>query len=158
MTQSAARVFWTFEDHLAYYRILWADALEVYSGDVFVRHFNTWQLGVGGVVISKQPLELNFARDAAESDCPVWSGIHKVIEALVIRELATARDLTDSQRKIPRDSPPQPRSLRPRTERLERSEAPDGSFGQPSAALGAGALGEIRSYPRARSSRSRRAW
>jgi hypothetical protein len=100
MTQSAAEVFWTFEDHLAYYRILWADALEVYSGDVFVRHFNTWQLGVGGVVISKQPLELNFARDAAESDCPVWSGIRKVIEALVIRELATAGRLTDSQRKF----------------------------------------------------------
>lgn len=100
MTQSTARDFWTFEDHLAYYRILRADALEVYSGDVFVRHFNTWQLGMGGVVISKQPLELNFARDAVESDCPVWSGIRKVIETLVIRELAAARQLTDSQRKF----------------------------------------------------------
>jgi len=50
-------------------------------------------------VISKQPLELNFARNAAESDCPVWSGIRKVIETLVIRELATARHLTDSQRQ-----------------------------------------------------------
>lgn len=100
MTHSASYDFWTFEDHLASYRILRADALEVYSQDVFVRHFDTWQLGVGGVVISKEPLELNFARNAMESECPVWSGIRKVIEALVIRELTTSRHLTDSQRKF----------------------------------------------------------
>ena len=100
MTHPATPDFWTFEDHLACYRIVKADALEVYSQDVFVRHFNTWQLGVGGVVISKLPLELNFARNAAESECPVWSGIRRVIEALVIRELASARHLTDSQRKF----------------------------------------------------------
>lgn len=100
MTHPMTADFWTFEDHLACYRIVKADALEVYSQDVFVRHFNTWQLGVGGVVISKLPLELNFARNAPESDCPVWSGIRRVIEALVIRELASARHLTDSQRKF----------------------------------------------------------
>ena len=100
MTHRVTPDFWTFEDHLACYRIVKADALEVYGQDVFVRHFNTWQLGVGGVVISKLPLELNFARNAPEADCPVWSGVRRVIEALVIRELARARHLTDSQRKF----------------------------------------------------------
>lgn len=101
MRQSATHDFWTLEDDLAYYRIVQgAHALEVYSQDVFVRHFSTWQLGIGGVVVSKQPLELNFARDAVESGCPVWSGIRKVIEALVIRRLATSGHLTDSQRKF----------------------------------------------------------
>ena len=92
--------FWTLEDDLAFYRIVrGARALEVFSEDVFVRHFTTWQLGVGGMVVSKRPLELNFARNAAESECPVWSGIRKVIEALVIRELTGAKHLTESQRK-----------------------------------------------------------
>lgn len=101
MIQSATHDFWTLEDELAYYRIVpGAHALEVYSQDVFVRHFSTWQLSVGGVVVSKQPLELNFARNAAESECPIWSGIRKVIEALVIRTLTTAGHLTDSQRKF----------------------------------------------------------
>ncbi|HEV2272126.1 MAG TPA: hypothetical protein VGR92_21950 [Steroidobacteraceae bacterium] len=100
MIRAATPDFWTFEDSLACYRIVKADALEVFSQDVFVRHFNTWQLGVGGVVISKQPLELNFARDAPEQECPVWSGIRQVIEALVMRELAAARHLTDAQRKF----------------------------------------------------------
>ena len=100
MIESANRDFWTLEDDLAYYRIVQgAHALEVYNQDVFVRHFSTWQLSVGGVVVSKQPLELNFARHALESQCPVWSGIRKVIETLVIRSLTTAGHLTDSQRK-----------------------------------------------------------
>jgi hypothetical protein len=98
---SATRDFWTLEDDLAYYRIVQgAHALEVYSQDVFVRHFSTWQLSVGGVVVSKQPLELNFAGNAAESACPIWSGIRKAVEALVIRTLTTAGHLTDSQRKF----------------------------------------------------------
>jgi hypothetical protein len=101
MIQSATHDFWTLEDDLAYYRIVQgAHALEVYSQDVFVRHFSTWQLSVGGVVVSKQPLELNFARNAVESQCPIWSGIRKVIEALVIRTLTTAGHLTESQRKF----------------------------------------------------------
>lgn len=100
MLQSPRHDFWTREDDLAYYRIVrGAHALEVYSQDLFVRHFSTWQLSIGGVVVSKQPLELNFARSAAEAECPVWSGIRKVIEALVIRELTTSQHLTDSQRK-----------------------------------------------------------
>lgn len=101
MLTSSIHDFWTLEDDLAYYRIIHgAHALEVYSQDVFVRHFSTWQLGIGGLVVSKQPLELNFARNALESECPIWSGIRKVIEALAIRTLTTARQLTDSQRKF----------------------------------------------------------
>jgi hypothetical protein len=101
MLTSSIHDFWTLEDDLAYYRIVQdAHALEVYSQDVFVRHFSTWQLAIGGVVVSKQPLELNFARNAVESQCPIWSGIRQVIEALVIRTLMTAGRLTDSQRKF----------------------------------------------------------
>lgn len=97
----ASRDFWTHEDDLAYYRIIpGAHALEVYSEDVFVRHFNTWQLGIGGVVVSKRPLELDFAKDVAQSHCPIWSGIRQAIESLVIRALMTSGRLTDSQRKF----------------------------------------------------------
>lgn len=98
--RTVAHDFWTLQDDLACYRIVaGAHALEVYDRDIFVRHFNTWQLSVGGVVVSKQPLELDFARNASESECPVWAGIRRMIETLVVRALTTARHLTDSQRK-----------------------------------------------------------
>ena len=101
LTPSATQDFWTLEDELACYRIVrGAHALEVYDRDTFVRHLSTWQLGVGGVVVSKLPLERDFAMSAAESECPTWSAIRKVIETLVIRSLTTSSRLTDSQRKF----------------------------------------------------------
>lgn len=102
MRESATRDFWTFEDDLAYYRlVLGAHALEVFNQSVFLGEFGTWQLGVGGVVVSKLPLGIKVARDAVtESECPVWAGIRNVIEALVIRELTSANELSDSQRKF----------------------------------------------------------
>src|SRR6185312_3219392 len=88
-------------DDLAYYRIVHdADELKVYNQGTFVRGFSTWQLGVGGVVLSKRPLKLNRAGTAVmELECPVWLRIRRVIEALIVRELTAAPDLTDSQKK-----------------------------------------------------------
>lgn len=101
MTESAAKGFWTREDDLAYYRIVHdADQLEVYNQGTFVRGFSTWQLGVGGVVLSKRPLKVNRAGTAVmELECPVWLRIRRVIEALIVRELAGAKQLTDAQKK-----------------------------------------------------------
>lgn len=101
MRDSATRCYWTLEDDLACYRIVrGADALEVYDRGVLFRNVRTWQLGVGGVVISKQPLEVSAGDAVTEPESPVWSGIRRMIEALVVRELAGAEHLTDAQRKF----------------------------------------------------------
>lgn len=101
MTESATQDFWTREDDLAYYRIVHdADELKVYNQGTFVRGFSTWQLGVGGMVLSKRPLKVNRAGNAVmELECPVWLCIRRVIEALIVRELVAAKILTDSQKK-----------------------------------------------------------
>jgi hypothetical protein len=101
MTESAMKAFWTREDDLAYYRIVQgADELEVYDQGTFVRGFSTWQLGLGGVVLSKRPLKVHRAGNAVpELECPVWVRMRRVIEALIVRELTHAKVLTDSQKK-----------------------------------------------------------
>lgn len=101
MTESATREFWTREDDLAYYRIVeGADELEVYDQGTFVRGFSTWQLGLGGLVLSKRPLKVNrVGNGVPELDCPVWLRIRRVIEALIVRQLTGAKVLTDSQKK-----------------------------------------------------------
>lgn len=101
MTHSAARGYWTHEDGLAYYRIVpGADLLKVFDQGVFARDFRSWQLGIGGMVVSKQPLGSGFAgNEVSESACPIWLRIRNVIETLVLRELTTAKRLTDAQKK-----------------------------------------------------------
>jgi hypothetical protein len=101
VSATATKEFWTREDDFAYYRIVkGADELEVYDQGTFVRGFSTWQLGLGGVVLSKRPLKVSRAGYAVmESKCPVWLRIRRVIEALIVRELVGATRLTDSQRK-----------------------------------------------------------
>lgn len=101
MTESATREFWTREDDLAYYRIVrGADELEVYDQRTFVRGFSTWQLGLGGVVLSKRPLKVDRGGNAVpELESPVWLRIRRVIEALIVRQLTSAKVLTDAQKK-----------------------------------------------------------
>lgn len=101
MTESATKAFWTREDDLAYYRIVHdADELQLYDQGTFVRGFSSWQLGVGGIVVSKRPLKVSRSGNAAmASECPVWLRIRRVIEVLIIRELSSAKSLTDAQRK-----------------------------------------------------------
>jgi len=101
MTESATEEFWTREDDLAYYRIVkGADELEVYDQGTFIRGFSTWQLGLGGLVLSKRPLKVHRVGHAVpELECPVWVRIRRVIESLIVRQLTSAKVLTDSQKK-----------------------------------------------------------
>lgn len=73
---------WTFVDDDAYY-LLRAQArqLEVYNLGVHVRNY--WgEYGIGGIVVSKQQLEVNFARnDILLSECEVWKRVSAKVKA-----------------------------------------------------------------------------
>ncbi len=54
------------------------DTVKVYNQGVFVN--NQDSQGLGGVIISKKPLKLNFARNDIQSDCPAWKSIREFYE------------------------------------------------------------------------------
>lgn len=93
---------WTFEDDDAYYRVVQdATELQVYNLGVFVEDQGTWRIGMGGIVVSKKQLEVNFARNSVmEDSCPVWKRITKKLEAIVLAKLTFARKLDDGERKF----------------------------------------------------------
>lgn len=93
---------WTFEDELAYYRLSQdQDELQVYNQGVFVETMGSWKVGMGGVVVSKQALQVNFARNSIlENRCEVWRSIARRLESLVVEKLHGARKLSDSERKF----------------------------------------------------------
>lgn len=74
---------WTMEDENAYYLLKPAGrSLEVYNLGVFVRNYYSGDYGVGGVVVSKVAIEVNFARnDVLISKCPVWKQIGPKLRA-----------------------------------------------------------------------------
>jgi hypothetical protein len=48
---------------------------------VFVNDHRAYSLGIGGVVVAKQQLRLNFARNDVLNDCAVWQKIAKVLRS-----------------------------------------------------------------------------
>lgn len=74
---------WSFVDEDAYYLIKPdALALQVYNLGVHVRDYPAHQHGLGGIVVSKKPLQVNFARnDILVAKCAVWKRIGAVLRA-----------------------------------------------------------------------------
>ena len=73
---------WTTEDEDAYYLFRDGKSLEVYNLGVHVRSYYAGQFGVGGIVVSKKQLEVNFARnDILVNQCDVWKRIVKLVKA-----------------------------------------------------------------------------
>jgi hypothetical protein len=74
---------WTKVDEDAHY-LLQANRnwLEVYNLGVLVRKYHASQFGMGGLVVSRKQLNVNFARnDILVSECQVWKRISSVIKA-----------------------------------------------------------------------------
>lgn len=92
----------TYEDEYAYYiRVPDADELRIYNKGVYVCTKSVYHTGMGGVVISKVPLKVNFARnDILTRDCQVWSRIKTRMEAVVFLKLTRATKLSNEERQF----------------------------------------------------------
>ena len=62
---------WDFETEEGYFK-LGSGSLRVYNLGVLVREFHSGHYGTGGIVVSKKPLEVNFARNDVMGTCKVW--------------------------------------------------------------------------------------
>lgn len=79
LTHDPADLDWDVEDEYAYY--LWAKGsnLTVYNLGAFCKEIPASTAGVTGIVVSKQQLKVNFARNDIQHDCPIWKEINKVV-------------------------------------------------------------------------------
>jgi hypothetical protein len=91
---------WGYEDAACYLQ-LDPDAREllVYNQGVLVKSMPGWRFGSGGVVVSKKPLTVNFARnDILEYECSQWELVRASIERGVMARLSSRKQLSDDQR------------------------------------------------------------
>jgi len=73
-------------------------SLDVYNQGAFVRSYSSMFMGCGGTIVSKVPLEVNFARnDILLSQCKVWRRVKSVIDKHA-GNLTKKEVLSDSER------------------------------------------------------------
>ena len=74
---------WTTENDDAYIKATDGRQLSVYNLGVLVAHFSASEFGVGGVVVSKRQLDLNFARnDILRNKCQTWKRLRPILAKL----------------------------------------------------------------------------
>ena len=99
----AASEKWTHETDDAWIKISTvARGLTVYNLGIKVREYGGWDIGVGGVVVTKPgvSLKLNMARnDVITADCKVWKRIKPFLRAESDRLVERAVSLTPMQKQ-----------------------------------------------------------
>lgn len=105
ISENLDAVKWDIVTDDAYMQIDNKRNLTVYNLGVKVREYTGWDIGFGGIVVSKKPLEVNFARnDILRKSCPVWKNIQKEINALLKERSAASvnknTNLTDGERAV----------------------------------------------------------
>lgn len=88
---------WDMETDDFYVKKRASGSLDVYNQGVLVQKYSSYRFGVSGLVVSKKPLEVNFARNDVVSSCKIFK---KVVKFLNDDSLVQAKKapLTDSQR------------------------------------------------------------
>lgn len=91
---------WDAETPEAYIKVSQnAGALSVYNLGALVCHYPASKFGIGGVVVAKEQLTVNFARnDVLVSECKVWKKISKKLNEFVGLEVQKKTTLSDSER------------------------------------------------------------
>ena len=87
---------WDVVNDDAYIRLDSNGMLAVYNQGAHVRDYGTWEFGLGGCVVTKKPVQINFARNDIHDNCAVWKRIRKVV-----REIASERLFDGKTRLTP---------------------------------------------------------
>lgn len=77
--------------------------LEVYNLGVKVTEYHSYHTGFGGIVVSKKPFEVNFARnDILRESCEIWkkinNNIKEILQEEAQRSIKEFKTLSDAQR------------------------------------------------------------
>lgn len=91
---------WDLETEDAYFKFRETTGLTVYNLGVLVKTYPNYQFGMGGVVVSKHQLQVNFARnDILLSKCGVWKRLSKHLKSISVNKIEKkAARITEDER------------------------------------------------------------
>lgn len=99
ISQDPARSKWDQTTPEAYVKLNTSGSLSLYNLGIHVCEFPNYKFGTGGIVISRQQLKVNLARNDVQSDCPVWKQIKPLVDQLASRRNLNKKVLDDGSRQ-----------------------------------------------------------
>jgi hypothetical protein len=80
MAVGCGNLKWTEITEDAYFQLKATDySLSVYNLGALVQSYPAHRFGIGGVVVSRKQLNVNFARNDIMASCPIWKAIQKAV-------------------------------------------------------------------------------
>lgn len=99
ISEDPAKAKWTVETDDAYFSLATTrTTMSVYNLGVLVMKVDASRYGVGGTVVSKKRLDVNFARNDVQNDCEVFRRIKSELRKHADKETKSKRKLTDAQK------------------------------------------------------------
>ncbi len=103
ISQGVQRTHWTLETPEAYFLFdarkgTYSGNLLLYNQGALVDSYGGCDFGLAGVVVSKKPLHINFARNQVLPSCPVWQSICDTLQESAEARALRKRKLTDEER------------------------------------------------------------
>ncbi len=100
VSKNPADETWTLETPEAWIKLTGNSVLQVYNLGVLVRDYSRSFVGVGGIVVSKQGLAMNMARnDILLSQCQIWPKIVKDLKSLATDNILKGKRQDEDTRR-----------------------------------------------------------
>jgi hypothetical protein len=101
ITKKVNSIKWDVETDDFYIKLDSSSELKVYNLGVLVRGYGSYRFGSGGVVVSKRPFKVNFARnDILSGECDIWPNVVKMVKAKSATKVAKKSVMTDYEREF----------------------------------------------------------
>lgn len=104
ISKNIKNISWDKETEYGYIKIdKEKRTLDIYNLGVKVTDYSNYKIGFGGIIVSKKPFEVNFARnDILKESCEVWkkidSDIKEILQDEAKKSIEEFKTLSDSQR------------------------------------------------------------
>lgn len=100
VSQDPSRAKWDVETSDAWFKLAPnKGTLSIYNLGVLVTHAPAHRYGTGGIVVSKERLDVNFARNDVQNTCKVFAGIKKELRRHSDKEVTRKKRVTDHERE-----------------------------------------------------------
>ena len=99
ITVDPAEEAWDHVTDEGYIRLRASGNLVVYNLGAFVMEYPHYKIGTGGILVSKEQVKVNFARNDIQSDCKVWKKLKPFINQKATERNVKKKSLDDEGRR-----------------------------------------------------------